>query len=61
MDFITQAAQKAIKELYHTDIAIGDITLQETRKEFNGQVTIVAFPFTKFSRKSPEQTGIEIG
>jgi arginyl-tRNA synthetase len=61
MDFIVAAAQKAIKHLYNTDVATGDITLQETRKEFEGQVTIVTFPFTKFSKKSPEQTGNEIG
>jgi len=35
--------------------------LQQTRKEFEGQVTIVTFPFVKFSRKSPEQTGTDIG
>jgi arginyl-tRNA synthetase len=61
MDFIVAAAQKAIKHLYNTDAAAGDINLQETRKEFEGQVTIVTFPFTKFSKKSPEQTGNEIG
>ncbi|HEY8781372.1 MAG TPA: arginine--tRNA ligase [Mucilaginibacter sp.] len=61
MDFITEATLKAVKRLYNTDIAAGDISLQETRKEFEGQVTIVTFPFTKFSKKSPEQTGNEIG
>ena len=61
MDFIIAATQKAIKHLYDTDIATGDIKPQETRKEFEGQVTIVTFPFTKFSKKSPEQTGNEIG
>jgi arginyl-tRNA synthetase len=61
MDFIVAATLKAIKELYSTDVAASDINLQETRKEFEGQVTIVTFPFTKFSRKSPEQTGNEIG
>ena len=61
MDFIVAATLKAIKELYNTDIPATDINLQETRKEFEGQVTIVTFPFTKFSRKSPEQTGNEIG
>lgn len=61
MDFITEAALKAIKHLYNTDIAAGDITLQETRREFEGQVTLVTFPFTRFSKKSPEQTGNEIG
>jgi len=61
MDFITEAAVKAVKHLYQTDINTSDISLQETRKEFEGQVTVVTFPFTKVSRKSPEQTGTEIG
>src|ERR1700691_4171066 len=61
MNFIIEATLKAIKHLYNTDIAAGDVNLQETRKEFEGQVTIVTFPFTKFSKKSPEQTGNDIG
>ncbi|WP_428331130.1 arginine--tRNA ligase [Mucilaginibacter sp.] len=61
MNFIIEATLKAVKHLYQTDIAATDINLQETRKEFEGQVTIVTFPFTKFSKKSPEQTGNEIG
>jgi arginyl-tRNA synthetase len=61
MDFIIAATLKAIKHLYNTDIAASDINLQETRKEFEGQVTIVTFPFTRFSKKSPEQTGNDIG
>jgi arginyl-tRNA synthetase len=61
MDFIVDATVKAIKQLYNTDINAADINLQETRKEFEGQVTIVTFPFTKFSKKSPEQTGNDIG
>ncbi|GAA4333520.1 arginine--tRNA ligase [Mucilaginibacter gynuensis] len=61
MNFIVEAAVKAVKDLYQTDIAPADINLQETRKEFEGQLTIVTFPFTRFSRKSPEQTGNEIG
>ncbi len=61
MDFIVAATLKAVKALYQTDITAADVTLQQTRKEFEGQVTIVTFPFVKFSRKSPEQTGTEIG
>jgi arginyl-tRNA synthetase len=61
MNFIIDAAIKAIKHLYQTDVAPAAISLQETRKEFEGQITIVTFPFTKFSRKGPEQTGNEIG
>ncbi|MBS1521628.1 MAG: arginine--tRNA ligase [Bacteroidetes bacterium] len=61
MDFIIEAAVKAVKTLYQTELNAADVNLQPTRKEFEGQVTIVTFPFTKFSRKSPEQTGTEIG
>jgi arginyl-tRNA synthetase len=61
MNFITKAVVKAVKTLYQTDINPVEINLQETRKEFEGQVTLVTFPFTKVSRKSPEQTGTEIG
>ncbi|KGE12919.1 arginine--tRNA ligase [Sphingobacterium deserti] len=52
---------KAVKELYAADVPEAQITLQETRKEFEGHITIVVFPFTRFSKKSPEQTGSEIG
>ncbi|MES2277141.1 MAG: arginine--tRNA ligase [Bacteroidota bacterium] len=61
MDFIIDATLKALKHLYQADLNPADISLQQTRKEFEGQVTIVTFPFTKVSRKSPEQTGTEIG
>ncbi|MGV8879039.1 MAG: arginine--tRNA ligase [Sphingobacteriaceae bacterium] len=61
MDFIIRATIQAVQELYRTEIKAADVTLQETRKEFEGQVTVVTFPFVKFSRKSPEQTGQDIG
>lgn len=61
MKFIFDAVIKAVKELYGTDIDLAIINIQETRKEFEGQVTLVTFPLIKFSKKSPEQTGNEIG
>jgi arginyl-tRNA synthetase len=61
MDFIIDATLKAVKHLYQANLTPADISLQQTRKEFEGQVTVVTFPFTKVSRKSPEQTGAEIG
>lgn len=61
MNFIVAGAVKAVKELYQQDIAEDVINLQETRKEFEGQVTIVVFPFVRFSKKSPEETAKEIG
>lgn len=51
----------AVKVLYGAEMSDTQITLQETRKEFEGQITIVTFPITRFSKKSPEQTGEEIG
>ncbi|MET0571126.1 MAG: arginine--tRNA ligase [Pedobacter agri] len=61
MNFIITEAQKAIFELYKEEVAESVINIQETRKEFEGQATIVVFPITKISKKSPEQTANEIG
>lgn len=61
MDFIIRETLNAVKALYQTDISESEVNLQETRKEFEGQFTVVTFPFTRFSKKSPEQTGQEIG
>lgn len=61
MNFIITETQKAILELYKEEVAESVINIQETRKEFEGQATIVVFPITKISKKSPEQTANEIG
>ena len=61
MNFIISETQQAILELYKEEVAESVINIQETRKEFEGQVTIVVFPITKISKKSPEQTANEIG
>ena len=61
MNFIVTLTLQAIKKIYGEEILESAVTLQETRKEFEGQVTIVTFPFTRFSKKSPEQTGEAIG
>lgn len=58
---ISEHIQKAVSVLYQTEIGIDSIVIQETRKEFEGQVTVVTFPFTRLSKKTPEQTGAEIG
>ncbi len=60
-NIIVQQIQKAVSALYQTEIGSDSIVIQETRKEFEGQVTAVTFPFTRFSKKTPEQTGTEIG
>lgn len=61
MNFIASLTVQAIKDLYQVKVDEKSVNLQETRKEFEGQATIVTFPFTKYSKKSPEQTGSEIG
>ncbi|MEC3880857.1 arginine--tRNA ligase [Parapedobacter sp. 10938] len=53
--------KQAINELYGADLPEHQIAIQETRKEFEGQLTIVVFPMTRFSKKSPEATGNDIG
>ncbi len=61
MNFIVAGAIEAVKELYGQEIAENVINIQETRKEFEGQVTIVVFPIVRFSKKSPEETANDIG
>ena len=59
--FIKQAAQKAFAELYGFTPQLADITLNETKPEFEGDYTIVMFAFVKQLRKSPEVLAREIG
>ena len=51
----------AIKALYGQDITPEQVTLQKTKKEFEGHLTLVVFPFLRMSRKKPEDTATEIG
>ena len=61
MNFITTATIDAVKQIYNQSIEESVLNIQETRKEFEGQVTIVVFPITKISKQSPEQTATAIG
>ena len=58
---ISKAAQDAVKALYGMDATEKMVQLQKTRSEFEGNLTLVVFPFVKAARKSPEQTAQEIG
>ncbi len=58
---ITAGVVKAVHELYQLEILENSIPIDNTRKEFTGDFTIVVFPFTKASKKGPEQTADEIG
>jgi len=52
---------EAIKQLYGQDIHPGSIGLEKTKKEIEGDFTVVVFPLSKISRKSPEATAQDIG
>jgi arginyl-tRNA synthetase len=52
---------EAVQTIYESKIDTDQFNLQETRKEFEGQITVVTFPITRFSKKSPEQTGEDLG
>ena len=54
---IMSAAIEAVKALYGQDVPEKMVQLQKTRSEFEGNLTLVVFPFVKMARKSPEQTG----
>ncbi len=58
---IQKAAQQAVKELYGLDATEKMLQLQKTRSEFEGNLTLVTFPFVKAAKKAPEAVGGEIG
>jgi len=58
---IQASVQEALKSLYGADVAESQIQVQQTRSEFEGQLTVVVFPFLRASKKGPEQTGQELG
>ena len=58
---IINAAQAAVKELYGQEVPEKMVQLQKTKKEFEGNLTLVVFPFLKISRKKPDETAREIG
>ena len=60
-NIIAQSVVDAVKSLYGMETEAGKITLQTTKKEFEGNLTVVVFPFLKASKKSPEATAQEIG
>ncbi len=52
---------EGVQKLYGENITAESLTLQETRKEFEGQLTVVVFPVTRYSKKSPEATAQAMG
>jgi arginyl-tRNA synthetase len=58
---IQSAVAQSVKALYDIDTEIQQIQIQKTKKEFEGDITVVVLPFFKPARKSPEVVGQEIG
>ena len=58
---IVSGVVAAVSELYGQTVAESSVQLQKTRPEFEGNLTVVVFPFVKMARKSPEQTAQELG
>lgn len=60
-EIIAQGVSDAVKALYDADIKPESVQVSPTKKEFEGHLTVVVFPFLKASRKAPEATAQEIG
>ncbi|CCZ06697.1 MULTISPECIES: arginine--tRNA ligase [Culturomica] len=58
---LTAKVIEAVKQCYGAEVTEKDVQLQATRKDFAGDLTVVVFPFTRHSHKSPEETGKELG
>jgi arginyl-tRNA synthetase len=58
---LSESILSVIEKLYGQSLMIDQIQLQATKKEFEGDRTLVVFPFLKLSKRSPEQTAREIG
>ena len=60
-NMIADAVKQAVKSLYGQEVPDKMVQVQKTRSEFEGNLTLVVFPFVKMARKSPEQTAQELG
>lgn len=58
---IAQAVARAVKELYGIDADASSVQISNTKKEFEGNLTVVVFPWVKAARKAPEAVGTKIG
>ncbi len=58
---LTEQVLAAVKACYGAELTEKDVQLQETRKEFKGDMTVVVFPILRYSHKRPEETAEELG
>lgn len=60
-NILTEKVQAVVKDLYGIEATPAQVQLQKTRPEFEGDITLVVFPFVKAARKAPAQVAAEIG
>lgn len=60
-DILTGAVQSAASELWNADLPATHVQVQKTRREFEGDRTVVVFPLVKLAKRSPEETGNMLG
>src|SRR5207253_11233326 len=58
---LQNAVAQAAEELFSATLSPADVQIQETRKDFEGDFTVVVFPLTRLSRKSPQETADLLG
>jgi len=61
LDTLAQRVSEGLKEQYGLEVEAGSLAFQPTRKEFEGDFTLVVFPFTRQARKKPEEIGQDLG
>ena len=59
--FLAAKASEAVKAVYGADVAPEALQVQVTRKEFEGDFTLVVFPLLRVTRQSPDDTGCALG
>lgn len=60
-NIVTNLVKDAVKALYNIDCTDAQVQLQKTRAEFEGNITLVVFPFVKMARKAPQIVAAEVG
>jgi arginyl-tRNA synthetase len=60
-DLLTEKVVEGLNQLYRAEIELKQVQVQKTRKDFEGDLTVVVFPFLKASKKGPEQTAEDLG
>ena len=60
-NLLIEKVVEGIQQLYDVEVSFNQVQVQKTRPDFDGDLTVVVFPFLKASKKSPEQTGEDLG